>query len=272
MLTRRTLLILDYDDSLVCSTFLCDKIENYSGHFTNEEKEKISALEEASVRLIKAAIAFDNVEVVVISNAKMNWLKYSLSQYFPHLLRTLREEKIRIVSARESYENMFPFLAQWKLSSFLYNILQFKEKVGNCVSCSDGVLIVSIGDGPVEQIALKQIGLSKGIPYKTIKMIHEPGPIDLSDQLNFITDNLLLVLSQEPRHFEPNERVKEQGVDCRDFVLSKNSRDDWLILPGLSFDEESYSYQQMSRFTFNSMSTVVNEVDKIFYQRRTIKR
>lgn len=165
---------------------------------------------------------------------------------------------------------MFPYLAQWKLASFQYNILQFKESGGNCVSCSDGVLIVSIGDGPVEQIALQQIGRSTGIPYKTIRMIHEPCPTDLANQLNFITDNLLLVLSyQESRHSEPNEKVKEQG--CSDFALSKNSQDDWLILPGLSFDEESYSYQEMSRFTFNSMSAVVNEVDEIFYQRRTIK-
>ena len=177
-----SLIFFDWDDTLLCSSFLIDNSQKENNknilNQTNKNSYKyyMNNLENIVYNLLQTSINYG--DTYIITNASKNWVIYSSFKYFPKVIQLFN--KIRIISARDAYENQFPNQTKfWKLASFidianLYN----KNLVTN---------IISIGDSSIEnEAAFKLSCLFSECYIKTIKFQEEPNPNHLLKQLKLV--------------------------------------------------------------------------------------
>ena len=165
-----SMIFFDWDDTLLCSTFLIEK-EN-----KNLNKKHISQLENIVYNLLQLSLNYG--DTYIITNASKNWVLYSSMIYFPKIIQLFN--KIKIISARDAYEKNFPNNNKfWKLAVFmditnLYN----KNLITN---------IISIGDSLIEnEAAFKLSSIFSECYIKTIKIQEESKPELLLKQLKLI--------------------------------------------------------------------------------------
>ena len=177
-----SLIFFDWDDTLLCSSFLIDNSQKENNknilNQTNKNSYKyyMNNLENIVYNLLQTSINYG--DTYIITNASKNWVIYSSFKYFPKVIQLFN--KIRIISARDAYENQFPNQTKfWKLAVFmdianLYN----KNLVTN---------IISIGDSSIEnEAAFKLSCLFSECYIKTIKFQEEPNPNHLLKQLKLV--------------------------------------------------------------------------------------
>ena len=177
-----SLIFFDWDDTLLCSSFLIEysQQENKKNILNQKNnssyKNYLNNLENIVYNLLQTSINYG--DTYIITNASKNWVIYSSFKFFPKVIQLFN--KIRIISARDAYENEFPNQTKfWKLAVFmdianLYN----KNLVTN---------IISIGDSSIENEAASKLSyLFTECYIKTIKFQEEPKPYHLLKQLKLV--------------------------------------------------------------------------------------
>ena len=175
-------IFFDWDDTLLCSSFLIEysQQENKKNILNQKNnssyKNYLNNLENIVYNLLQTSINYG--DTYIITNASKNWVIYSSFKFFPKVIQLFN--KIRIISARDAYENEFPNQTKfWKLAVFmdianLYN----KNLVTN---------IISIGDSSIENEAASKLSyLFTECYIKTIKFQEEPKPYHLLKQLKLV--------------------------------------------------------------------------------------
>jgi hypothetical protein len=177
--THNSLIIFDWDDTLLCTTFLTPK-----GYFDEDivlnekEKEKVQKLEISVYNLLK--ICIDKGDVYIITNAGPGWVEFSAEKFYPNILKLLK--KIKIISARGEYEEKYPNDSrQWKIETFLNlkNNLDM-NLVTNIICCGDSVFEMEAGKILASKFEQAFI--------KTIKFRESPKPEELNKQLRLVID------------------------------------------------------------------------------------
>ncbi len=177
--THNSLIIFDWDDTLLCTTFLTPK-----GYFDEDivlnekEKEKVQKLEISVYNLLK--ICIDKGDVYIITNAGPGWVEFSAEKFYPNILKLLK--KIKIISARGEYEEKYPNDSrQWKIETFLNlkNNLNM-NLVTNIICCGDSVFEMEAGKILASKFDQAFI--------KTIKFRESPKPEELNKQLRLVID------------------------------------------------------------------------------------
>ena len=177
--THNSLIIFDWDDTLLCTTFLTPK-----GYFDEDivlnekEKEKGQKLEISVYNLLK--ICIEKGDVYIITNAGPGWVEFSAEKFYPNILKLLK--KIKIISARGEYEEKYPNDSrQWKIETFLNlkNNLNM-NLVTNIICCGDSVFEMEAGKILASKFDQAFI--------KTIKFRESPKPEELNKQLRLVID------------------------------------------------------------------------------------
>eukprot|EP00929_Paragymnodinium_shiwhaense_P040295 TRINITY_DN21053_c0_g1_i2.p1 TRINITY_DN21053_c0_g1~~TRINITY_DN21053_c0_g1_i2.p1 ORF type:complete len:328 (+),score=59.16 TRINITY_DN21053_c0_g1_i2:145-984(+) len=171
-LSRRdeTLLIFDWDDTLLPSTFIQQaglKLTDDSQP-TEEQWEQLRIVSLASLRTLKAAKRL--ARVVIVTNAERGWVEMSCRKFSPWLYHAL--DGVRVLSARSQYEQpgvTSPF--EWKYLAFESEISNWTAWFASAAVNS----IISIGDAGHERLAL--LRAAKGFPdcrAKSVKLTVRP--------------------------------------------------------------------------------------------------
>lgn len=175
--TSHTVIIYDWDDTLICTSFLNSRED--AMNITNKQvKTQLKQLEDAVIRLLTASSGLGNN--YIITNAMKGWVEYSASIWTPGVLPLL--ENITIVSARHEYEEQFPGdYHQWKVQAFLEMTKLFNtEAVTN---------LICLGDSNIEMDAARTLaGQYQNACIKTIKFRDCPIPDELVKQLDLVTE------------------------------------------------------------------------------------
>ena len=80
----------------------------------------------------------------IITNAAEGWVEYSAKKYMPNCVKPL--EKVKVISARTSYEHQFPGNShEWKMQAFM---LTLKELELGAVTN-----LLAMGDSKIEMDA-----------------------------------------------------------------------------------------------------------------------
>lgn len=173
--THQTLIIFDWDDTLLCTSWL---------HLAEEKgmlphtmaNEQLEGIEREVTKLLELAKKLGHV--FIITNAMEGWVEYSAKRWVPGLMASL--EGVPVISARSRFESMFPEdVSQWKTSAFF----QVKEQLPNDIVTN----LVSVGDAKYEMEAVHAI--SKGFDaalVKTVKFQETPTPEELFKQLELV--------------------------------------------------------------------------------------
>jgi len=176
---HQTVIIFDWDDTLLCTTFL--------KHLTSTDEYQRPLRKIARCAKTVIDIAMRAGQVYIITNAMPGWVEYSAAKFIPELLPTLR--KVRVISARAKYEKNFPDdIRQWKVQAFL----EVQRQLDNVPITN----LVALGDAHFEMEAARIMGdeFEEGL-VKTVKFRPKSDPNTLLRQLELVAKSLAHVVS-----------------------------------------------------------------------------
>jgi hypothetical protein len=176
--SHRALIIFDWDDTLLSSSFLSSKGYRLDTVMRpcEEIDSQLKQLEQSVIALLTLALKYGHVHIV--TNAEHGWVQLSAQKFMPGVVPLLSQ--VTVISARSTYEHMFPDSPlQWKLQAFqtrLSTVLSEKEQH-----------IISFGDSHVEREAVRTVtrGLTN-VATKSVKFAERPTADQLRRQLDLV--------------------------------------------------------------------------------------
>jgi hypothetical protein len=170
---HQTVIIFDWDDTLLCTSWLSKWGDRF---MTHEIQAHLRGIASAAKRLIETAQRMG--QTLIITNAMSGWVEHSAAKWVPELLPVLRN--VRVISARSNWEPAYPGdVSRWKEQAFLAVQQQLRtEIIAN---------LISVGDSHWEMDAVHSMG--KGFEQalvKTVKLRQDPYPDELRKELELI--------------------------------------------------------------------------------------
>jgi hypothetical protein len=184
--THNSMIIFDWDDTLLCTSFLTPNgIFNEDLELTDKEKEKLAKLEFNVLRILKDAI--EKGDTYIITNAAPGWVEYSAERFYPSVKTML--DKVKIISARGDYENIYPGDSRmWKIQAFLNMQKNFDSNLVTNILC--------LGDSFIEMEAGHVLASKFSQAFiKTVKFRESPKPEELNKQLSLVAEQFPAIFS-----------------------------------------------------------------------------
>jgi hypothetical protein len=189
--TYQTVIIFDWDDTLLCTSYL-----NYKNcltgldHLPQCKRDTLTAIEKASGRLLEMAMSLG--QTFIITNALDCWVEYTSKVWAPSLSPLL--QKVNVVSARSQYESQHPGdVPKWKEEAF--------KDVARSLDAEVVTNVVSVGDSQYEMDAAQTMGKEfRHAAVKLIKFRPQPSPEELLRQLNFLVERFECLVSKACSH------------------------------------------------------------------------
>ena len=181
-----TVIIFDWDDTLLCTSFLSNNNFNYDEILKNNFNiEQFGKLEKKVYDILSFSI--QKGQTYIITNAEKEWVEYTSKLFYPSILDLLND--IKIISAR--HENILNYPNDkrlWKINSF--NNVLMKYDFQTIIN------IISIGDSFYEIEASKNLhsfftnDVIKTVKFKKVNKIEE-----LIMQLDLVLNNFNLIVN-----------------------------------------------------------------------------
>lgn len=223
-----TVIIFDWDDTLLASSWLArngmglDEPAIVPAHISTP----MSALGASVYSLLTAAM--EHGQVVIITNAETGWVELSAAKFMPEVLPLL--PKMRVVSARSTYEPMFPDSpSDWKVAAFtqeLSTAFSSKSKTLRRAASPPKRTVVSFGDSVYERTAVHAAAQRLGPHYtvltKSIKFVERPSAEQVRRQVELVTGclkdicthegalDLMLTIQLLQQHVEQQKQQQQQ--------------------------------------------------------------
>ena len=181
---NNNIIILDWDDTLLCTSYLSP-----FGYFeeniklNTKELELINKLQKKVISFLYKIIQFG--DTFIVTNSELSWVDYSCQKFFPQLYKNkLLKKKIKIFSAREKYEILYPRSPNlWKIFMFNDIIQNYNKNILTNIIC--------IGDSYNEIEAVKTLhSRFKECYIKCIKFKYHPNIQEINDQLNLVMNKM----------------------------------------------------------------------------------
>lgn len=189
--SQTSVIFWDWDDTLLCSSFLShegfrlDTDEERTEEMTQHLKE----LEQSVINVLKLSMTYG--EVHIVTNAETGWVQLSARKFIPGVVPLL--SKVNILSARSTYEGMFPDSPlKWKFYAFQERLSKAFEDPGAHKN------ILSFGDSHVEREAVRAV--TRGLPQtrtKSIKFAERPSVEQLQRQIELVTNCMDYIFTHE---------------------------------------------------------------------------
>ena len=194
---EETTIIFDWDDTLLCSSWLIQKgvdLFNLEKTVTEEILEKCKLLSESVIPLLEEAKRLG--QVIIITNSTNGWVDISCRALMPDVIPVLSD--IPIVYAQSVYKHKSTVPLMWKQYAVV-------EEMGRSLKRATGKRrnILSIGDGPAEQEAMRSLkyfysfGLSGSTVVKSVKMMEDIDVIFLIHELCTLLPILPRLVAQD---------------------------------------------------------------------------
>lgn len=186
-----TVIIFDWDDTLLASSFLSSKGYRLDNNMVRcpDVEAQLRQLERSICNVLSLAMRYGRVHVV--TNAETGWVQLSAQKFIPAVLPLL--EQLTVVSARSTYEELYPDSPlQWKVCAF-------QERLApHLVDMSDTKNVISFGDSHVEREAVRSVtrGLQR-TKTKSVKFAERPSMEQLRRQIDLVTNCFHYIYSHE---------------------------------------------------------------------------
>lgn len=187
----RTIIFMDWDDTLLCSSVLANQGIKLDSDMENagELMAQLEELADSVISVLNVALTYGSVYIV--TNGETGWVQLSAQKFLPSVVPML--EKLRVLSARSTFEAMFPDSPmKWKFHAFQESLNQ--EYADS--HCFRNVL--SFGDSHAEREAVRLV--TRGHPTtrtKSIKFAERPTIEQLQRQLELVSNCFQYISSHE---------------------------------------------------------------------------
>jgi hypothetical protein len=185
-----TIFIFDWDDTLMCTTYLIPIINSNNQKINNQIiQKKLKNLDEIDSNLL--LLSLDRGMVFIITNASPGWVEYSANNFLPSTAKVLN--KINVISAKGLYSKKFPGdPKQWKINAFKYIIKKFNintKKISN---------IICLGDSYIDLEAIENFKYCFSNAFvKVIKFVESPHLVMLEKQIWIVQSQLDYILQKD---------------------------------------------------------------------------
>eukprot|EP00347_Sterkiella_histriomuscorum_P011838 403370911 len=196
--SHQTCIIFDWDDTLLCTTFLSlnnDKLLDAPQlSYPEKFRTQLNYLDQNVVQLL--TLAKNNGQVYMVTNAVEGWIQESSKIYLPKTYEYITTQNITTVSARSRYEK------QYEHHNVLWKIFAFQDILRDYLQPDTLTNLISIGDSDVEIAASYDMAsLLDKYFLKLVKLKEESKtPDDLSKQLKNIIKDFEQVIVASPKH------------------------------------------------------------------------
>lgn len=139
----------------------------------------MSILEETAIEALRSAMECS--QVVIITNANFQWIKYSFTTFFRDLFSFIMDHQIPIISSHDLFASQYPANpTSWKYYAVHLMVQSFLS--------SDRPIryLISIGDSIFEKFACESVSTKDQIPAHIIQFLPRPTIKDLIQQLALI--------------------------------------------------------------------------------------
>jgi len=186
-----TVIVFDWDDTLLASSFLSSR-----GYRLDTEMEKNNdyAMVEAQLRELEASVAslltlaLQYGSVHIVTNAETGWVQLSAQKFMPGLVPYL--SKVNILSARSTFEPAHPDAPlKWKFFAFQEKLSNHYSSEWKSSSRGGKKNVISFGDSHVEREAVRAV--TRGMAStrcKSVKFAERPSTEQLRRQVELVTN------------------------------------------------------------------------------------
>lgn len=201
LLQNRSLLILDFDDTLFPTSYLSKSKSNSTSN--NIEDLTLFDLEKKLLSFLNSALKY--CDILIVTNAEKAWVDLKLEEMKD--LQNFINNHTKVISAREYFqENKFNSILNqdnngdkdngsefWKSTTFFYYIYAFTQQYNY-----EFYNIISIGDSEYERTALQFCERTindNHIYSKSIKLLNHPSIEYIYHQFSFLDSYLPQLIS-----------------------------------------------------------------------------
>lgn len=185
-LERDTLIIFDWDDTLLCSSAITRQ------EWSCEELEELEKI----VELVLLQ-AIELGDTIIVTNGAHNWVQESAKLYLPRLQPILR--RLPIMSARSYYEARHPSQPiVWKKRAF-EDVLKHRAAAQGRPAALSSVNLIVLGDSRAEILAAEHASQFLGAAsiIKTVKFQEVPTVAELLGQLRRVNRGLEQIVCED---------------------------------------------------------------------------
>jgi hypothetical protein len=172
-----TCMVFDWDDTLLPSSWLAENGLTLIAPIPIEISAQLAIFEKSVSTVLERALVCGTV--IIITNSESGWVDLSCRKFIPSILPLLY--RIKIISARSTFQHILADADEWKIAAFTQEIpivyLGKPEIRKN---------IISFGDSKQERSALFKVAQNlKALP-KSIKFVERPTIDQLQRQLDLV--------------------------------------------------------------------------------------
>lgn len=173
----QNIFVFDWDDTLYCTSYFGNRPLTT---LPAQCRAAVLALDAVVSHLLLKAVWYG--DVFIITNSERGWVEASAREALPKTYQVILQKNIQVISARNEYENMFPYdMYRWKLEAFLSLQRKFDKDVMTN--------LVALGDSELEIRAANVLSqkFNESI-IKTVKLKEHPRIDELIRQQKAILD------------------------------------------------------------------------------------
>ena len=181
------LFFFDWDDTLLCTSYLVPTGALNEMEVNKKDKPIISSLDSLASKLLAKTLKLGYV--FIVTNGAPGWVELSSTKFYPETAKVLKN--VKIISARGLCEKNLPGdIRQWKTKAFKYALdtIQIKKNIPTN--------IIFFGDSIIEMESSYNVKECFSNAYlKTIKFKENPSHTELEKELKIIFNQLDSILT-----------------------------------------------------------------------------
>ena len=205
---KETIFIIDWDDTLMCTTFISHKALGLS----DDEQYIVSNLGKVVSNFLKECNKYG--KIIIMTNSSKEWIKKTTKDY----LKINHEsfDNITIISTRDRYLKKGIEKKKWKELALDDLIAKYKEKIQNLICVSDSEKDIDV----FKNLSTK----NKEINISTIKFKTKPSPLIMIKEIKYLNDMMDEIIGKNKNYYLFKEKQKYD-----DFNLSFGSLLDYIF-------------------------------------------
>ena len=212
---KETIFIFDWDDTLMCTSFISLKNQKLS----KEEKNMILNLGEKVSSFIMHCKEYG--KIIILTNSSENWVKTTSKENLG--INDINELGIKIISTRDKYIKKDIDKKKWKETALNEIINKYKDNIDNIICASDSFKDINVFKQFMEKY--------KDINFSTIKFKRRPSPLIMIKEIKYLIECIDKIIGTNKNYYLMKEDVdKELKYD------DDNNNNEFNFLFGNLFD------------------------------------
>ena len=194
---KETLFILDWDDTLMCTSFVSSKTQSLS----EEDKNIIINLGKIVSIFLKECLKYG--KIIIMTNSSERWMKKTAQNYLK--IKNDIFENIKIISTRDRYYKKGIEVTKWKEMASEEILLKYGDKIENLICGSDSENDIEV----FKNISKKYININ----ISTIKFKTKPSPSIMIKEIEYLNKRLYEIIGTNKNYYLIIEKPKKDNYN-----------------------------------------------------------